>query len=578
MSIPSRSIGFENITSNELLASDGDYYLFVIAIDDYSTTGFKSLNNAVLDAANLVEALLSRYTFHRPSEAESTILKEAENENETPIVAYNHLKTKCLYNQEATLLNINKHIRDLQRSITAKDNLLIYYAGHGVNLDNSAFLLPFDSKNDENLTNSWLEVNSISKKFDNFSQDQKCCHLLLILDCCYAGAVFQGRQGGNKTAFFSRKVLTSTNSKEKASDGQPQEGSPFANALQTFLSNNTKAFLKVNEHEIQTTFDNATSGTTLQSITYRYLPSDENGEGEFIFELQDEFKDKPLPLRLANCMIEHLNFTRQKSDLELQLFAEEAESENVILFSTLADNYHEQELLLHVLLHKLQQGTGINFSDGYTPFVADLGFEIPDQAQDLWVALANKLNIPMPSTEQAAERTMDWLVDKLKKPSTPANFNKPVLLWLGISKNTKSLMTILVNFWKEFMRLLKQKSSAFPSDDLQKLFVIIADERAGGELFLGREDFVNTIGKYPKIIITNPIQPINKFQINQWLNLSKNSIKGRRFHSFDKTSLENKYKLFDFIALMLEHCQYSELDKWELQARLLSIRESDLIL
>jgi len=95
------------------------------------------------------------------------------------------------YGYKTTLLiNANRHqimtaFNDLREVLTEKDNLLIYYAGHGEidKSDQSAYWLPTDAE----LNNSanWLSSHSITQFLNIIAAK----HIIVIADSCYSGAM-----------------------------------------------------------------------------------------------------------------------------------------------------------------------------------------------------------------------------------------------------------------------------------------------------------------------------------------------------------------------------------------------------
>jgi WD40 repeat protein len=74
----------------------------------------------------------------------------------------------------------------LQKEIHADDRLLIYFAGHGIALDGddgpAGYLVPQDARPDDRQT--FLPMTDLSRWIERLP----CRHLLLVLDCCFAGA------------------------------------------------------------------------------------------------------------------------------------------------------------------------------------------------------------------------------------------------------------------------------------------------------------------------------------------------------------------------------------------------------
>ena len=131
----------------------GRYHALVIGNNDYGH--LPKLKSAVVDAVAVAELLRLRYGF----------------------------KAKLLLN--ATRIQILDALNAFRRDLTERDNLLIYYAGHGV-LDletDTGFWLPVDSKPDSD--SYWIPNTDISRRLRAVSAR----HVLVVADSCYSGTL-----------------------------------------------------------------------------------------------------------------------------------------------------------------------------------------------------------------------------------------------------------------------------------------------------------------------------------------------------------------------------------------------------
>jgi uncharacterized caspase-like protein len=131
----------------------GKFYALIIGNNSYGT--YPALQTPINDAKSLDVILRERYGFH----------------------------TKLL-------LNANRHqimtaLNEIHKKLTANDNLLIYYAGHGeIDPDtNLAYWLPTDAEvgNPAN----WISSQSITE----FLSIMPARHILVVADSCYSGAM-----------------------------------------------------------------------------------------------------------------------------------------------------------------------------------------------------------------------------------------------------------------------------------------------------------------------------------------------------------------------------------------------------
>lgn len=139
----------------------GRYHALVIGNEDYRyVTG---LNTAIDDAEAVARLLEDRYGF------QVTLLRDATRDD------------------------ILEALNRLRRDLTERDNLLIYYAGHGV-LDettNTGYWQPVDARPGSDTR--WIPTTDISRQLTRMNAK----HVMVIADSCYAGALLT-RDGGEQ--------------------------------------------------------------------------------------------------------------------------------------------------------------------------------------------------------------------------------------------------------------------------------------------------------------------------------------------------------------------------------------------
>ena len=97
-----RSIGITDTDVSNSIQRDN--HLLLIAIDNYQY--WPRLHNPVNDLEAISKVLVNEYSFK-----EENILR--------------------IYNEDATEQNIRNALIDLNKKLTLKDNLIIFYSGHG---------------------------------------------------------------------------------------------------------------------------------------------------------------------------------------------------------------------------------------------------------------------------------------------------------------------------------------------------------------------------------------------------------------------------------------------------------------
>ena len=137
----------------------GAYHALVIGNNDYKS--FKPLKTAVNDAEVIAGILRDRYGF------KVTLLRNA------------------------TRVQILSELNDLRQRLTDKDNLLIYYAGHGeMDAKNQrGYWLPVDATPGN--TANWISNIDLSDLLNLMAVK----HLLVVADSCYAATLTRAASG-----------------------------------------------------------------------------------------------------------------------------------------------------------------------------------------------------------------------------------------------------------------------------------------------------------------------------------------------------------------------------------------------
>jgi LysM repeat protein/adenylate kinase len=192
----------------------GHYHALVIGNNNYEH--LPKLRTAVTDATAVADLLRQHYNFG------VTLLRNASRKE--VIVALDKLRA----------------------SLLERDNLLIYYAGHGI-LDNEAergYWLPVDAHKD--IRANWISVTDITDTLKALTAK----HVLVVADSCYSGTLVRNvdtaglKTGTAREVYWARMVqkrsrtaLTS-GGVEPVLDGSGGSHSVFAKAFLTILSEN----------------------------------------------------------------------------------------------------------------------------------------------------------------------------------------------------------------------------------------------------------------------------------------------------------------------------------------------------
>ncbi|MBY0433616.1 MAG: caspase family protein [Cyclobacteriaceae bacterium] len=146
-------------------ANKPNYYALLIGVEkyQYANAGLSNLNQPVKDAAAFKQVLETDYNF--PAQNVSFLRNPTRDQ-------------------------IISAFEEMARKITPKDNLLIFYAGHGIWDERLkvGYWLPSDAKTDNKA--NWI-ANSTVRDYISGIQSK---HTLLVTDACFSGSIFKTRE------------------------------------------------------------------------------------------------------------------------------------------------------------------------------------------------------------------------------------------------------------------------------------------------------------------------------------------------------------------------------------------------
>ncbi|MEO1419067.1 MAG: SUMF1/EgtB/PvdO family nonheme iron enzyme, partial [Bacteroidota bacterium] len=250
------SMAVERLQDNPHLRTN---HLLIIGIDKYQH--HPPLNNARRDAETLRDILVDRYQF--------------EEKHVT-----------ALLDEDATRRNILRTIRKVGEKLTPKDNLLIYFAGHGtMNVRKSqGFWIPVDAEKEEA---DFVANDRVRASIG----DMEAHHVYLIVDACFSGSMIV--RSTEKVAQLleenpSRRVLTSGR-KEAVSDGKVGNHSPFFAAVKHQLLNPLGTYLSCLDLENHVTHNTPRNAHQLPEANFIFGAGDQSGK--FVFYPKRSEKD-----------------------------------------------------------------------------------------------------------------------------------------------------------------------------------------------------------------------------------------------------------------------------------------------
>ncbi|MGK0365402.1 MAG: O-acetyl-ADP-ribose deacetylase (regulator of RNase III) [Saprospiraceae bacterium] len=243
--------------------TQGKNYLLAIAIDNYKH--IRKLNNSVRDTDAVVQLLTTRYLFDAPN-----------------IVR--------LYNAESNEREIYRELKRLALTLTEEDNLVIYFAGHGIydEVTKEGFWIPVDAEQGE-------ESDYIGNdKIIRYIKAIKARHIFLMADACFSGSLLTETRSDLQDRLesqASRWVLTSGRN-EVVSDGKPGSHSPFAKSLLTILARKKIKPVLVSDvvQYVKKQTAKLTKSKQVPLGGALFIPEDKGGE--FIFHPRKKAKEK----------------------------------------------------------------------------------------------------------------------------------------------------------------------------------------------------------------------------------------------------------------------------------------------
>jgi Caspase domain len=239
--------------------TNGNYYALVIGIDEYPSP-LPSLKTAVADAQAVSSELREDYGF----------------------------QVQLLLNRDATRAHILDAITRYRDTLSANDNLLIYYAGHGYSDHEAdkAYWLPADADS------SFSANRIIADDLTTGVRVLPARHVLVISDSCYSGTLTRDVnapvQSGGQAAFISRmlqsrsRTLMASGGDEPVSDQGTNGHSVFAYALLRAL--------ELTEGQMFTASDmfygsvrGQVAGKSEQVPEYSIIRNSSHDDGDFVF-------------------------------------------------------------------------------------------------------------------------------------------------------------------------------------------------------------------------------------------------------------------------------------------------------
>ncbi|MEO7048722.1 MAG: caspase family protein [Ferruginibacter sp.] len=239
---------------DKTVEKEGHNYSLFVGINNYKN--YNKLTGARKDATDMKKLLQELYQFDPEYTSE-------------------------LYDEQATKDNIDSVFRYLINKLTPADNLLVYFAGHGV-LDkqiNEGYWIPVEARSHKPL--DYLANGEIKK----YLEAMNARHVAVFADACFSGGFFKTNRGetyAEKVDQLRSKWLFCSGREEEVSDVMAgQQNSPFAYFLMKFLKEYKGNALTTSElaQQVKTA---VTSNSNQTPISGAIRDTGDEG-GEFVF-------------------------------------------------------------------------------------------------------------------------------------------------------------------------------------------------------------------------------------------------------------------------------------------------------
>ncbi|MBI3814491.1 MAG: caspase family protein, partial [Nitrospinae bacterium] len=246
------------------------YHAIIIGNNSYKN--LPKLKTAVADAKEVERVLKTQYGF----------------------------ETKLLL--DATRNEILTTVNDFRKRLGSKDNLLIYYAGHGEfdKTADRAYWLPVNAQRDDPV--DWISATDITDNIKRIAS----AHILIISDSCYSGTLTRAAAGdlstkGERDEFVKKmmerrsRTLMASGGNEPVADEGGSGHSVFADSLLRALKEADKGIFTA-EELFHGRVKSSVAGKSDQVPEYNDIKNSGHDGGDFVFRLASLFPlNKPVP-------------------------------------------------------------------------------------------------------------------------------------------------------------------------------------------------------------------------------------------------------------------------------------------
>jgi formylglycine-generating enzyme required for sulfatase activity/uncharacterized caspase-like protein len=254
-----RAAAVKSKKPKDAISTTSKYHALIIGNNNYKN--LPKLKTAVADATAVENLLKSQYGFD----------------------------TKLLIN--ATRKDILSAINDFRKRLGSKDNLLIYYAGHGEfdKTADRAYWLPVDAQKDDPV--DWISATDITDNIKRIASR----HILIVSDSCYSGTLSRAATGdlatkGERDEYIKKmtergsRTLMASGGNEPVADEGGGGHSIFASAFLKALKEADRSLFTA-EELFHSRVKTMVAGKSDQVPEYNDIRNSGHEGGDFVFQL-----------------------------------------------------------------------------------------------------------------------------------------------------------------------------------------------------------------------------------------------------------------------------------------------------
>jgi hypothetical protein len=234
----------------------GKNYALIVANGTYMNPSIQSLKRPVLDAKELRDVLVSKYTF------------DPDN---------------IYFLQDMKRANLMMALDELQEKLKPEDNLLIYYAGHG-KMDEASkrgYWLLADA--DPSSRVEWFNNSTLIDYIKGFNAK----HVLLVADACFAGSIFYSRSVFDDAPPPIQDVYKNKSRTAMTSGGTTEvnDESKFSEMLLKYLKENSSQYFT--SSQLFRLIENSVMNTKSTAPRFGIIEDTDDNHGDFVFILKN---------------------------------------------------------------------------------------------------------------------------------------------------------------------------------------------------------------------------------------------------------------------------------------------------